>query len=64
MTIESPVLVFNPHAPLVQAAKLQGAEVHVPDSVIDSSRPTYSPTQTIDTFTQRLFQRMPPLALT
>ena len=34
----------------------------IPSSI--SSNPTYSPTHTIDTFTQRRFHRMPPLALT
>jgi hypothetical protein len=29
-----------------------------------SSKPTYSPIQTVDTFAPRLFHRMPPLALT
>src|SRR5262245_11514177 len=35
MTIESPVLVLNSHASLVQAAKLQRSEVDVPDPVVD-----------------------------
>src|SRR5439155_3400156 len=39
MTIESPVRVLNPHAPLVQAAQLQRPEVHVPDPVVDFLQP-------------------------
>jgi hypothetical protein len=37
MTIESTVLVLNPHAPLVQAAELQWPEVDVPDPVVNSA---------------------------
>src|SRR5437867_8428401 len=39
MTIESPVRVLNPHAPLVQAAQLHRPEVHVPDPVVDFLQP-------------------------
>jgi hypothetical protein len=49
---------------LVQAAEPQRAEIDVPDAVGDLLHPPYSPTQTVDTLTHRLAQRMPPLALT
>src|SRR5437762_14175426 len=39
MTIESPVRVLNPHAPLVQAAQLERPEVHVPNPVVDFLQP-------------------------
>src|SRR5437764_7648890 len=39
MTIESPIRVLNPHAPLVQAAQLQRPEVDVPDPVVDFLQP-------------------------
>src|SRR5207249_7244356 len=39
MTIESPVLVLNPYAALVQAAKLQRPEVDVPDPIVDLLQP-------------------------
>src|SRR5437867_13282837 len=39
MTIESPVRVLNPHAPLVQAAQLERPEVHVPDPVVEFLQP-------------------------
>src|SRR2546427_241625 len=34
-TIESPVLVLNPHVALAQAAEPQRPKVHVPDPVVD-----------------------------
>ena len=63
-TIESPVLVLDAHSPFVQAAKFQRSDVDVPDFIVDSSNPTYWPAYTIETFTERLFHRMPPLAVT
>jgi hypothetical protein len=62
--MESALLVLDPHVPLEQPAELEGAEVDGPDPIPISSRPTYSPTQTVETFTQPRFQRMPPLVLT
>src|SRR5436309_2558907 len=34
-TIELPVVILNPHVPLVQAAEAQWPKVHIPDPVID-----------------------------
>ena len=39
MTIESSVLVLNPHVPFVQAAKLQRTKVDVPDHVRNLPQP-------------------------
>src|SRR3954462_1976020 len=64
MSIEFPMGVLDFNRSFQEATESEGAEVHVPDPVVDSSRPTYSPMQVVETLTHALFLRMPPLALT
>lgn len=63
-TIESPVFVLDPQVAIVQATEPQRSKVAVQIPSAISSRPTYSPRQTVETFTQRRFHRMSQFALT
>ena len=64
MTGEASVLVLDPQVALVQTPQPQRPKVDVPDPIRNLLQPHVFATHTIETFTQREFQRMPPLALT